>query len=121
MRKRADLSAWRLVLLPAVLAVPVMAQTVIGSARVICKEYETGGPILGVIINQTDTTITDLEIELTLLWRNKHGELKVGVGKSFVVVPSMNETRVVTSLQANEHVSFNIPNDWDSTCRARLA
>jgi hypothetical protein len=76
------------------LTVQVSAQTVVGSARVICSEnmYEMSGPIVGVIINQTSTTINDLEVELTVLKRNKKGEIVVQRDVRFVVVPSLNQT-----------------------------
>lgn len=100
------------------LVVQVSAQTIVGSARVICREYDNSGPIVGVIINQTTTTIKDLEVELSVLTRNKKGELRTERDTRFVVVPSVNQGGVITQLQSNEHLYFNIPDkERDQTCR----
>ena len=56
-----------------VLSLPCSAQTVVASARVMCgvgQPWETSGPIVGAIINQTTTTITDLEVELSIITRD---------------------------------------------------
>jgi hypothetical protein len=114
--------AWSCLL---VLALPVAAQTVVASARVMCeKEIDTAGPIVGAVINQTNTTITDLEIELSIITRDKKGLPKRLRDTPFSVVPSLNQTGMVTTLGPNGSVYFSIPgrNDAysdrsDITCR----
>jgi hypothetical protein len=93
------------------LAAPSTAQTVVASARVMCGTgygYDSG-PIVGAIINQTSTTITDLEVELSIITRDKKGALKRQRDIRFIVVPSLNETGMVTRLEPNGDVYFSIP------------
>lgn len=93
-----------------------MGQTVIGSARVACHDgyqgidigYE-GAPIVGAIINQTKTNITDVEVELSIIARDKKGQLKRQRDTHFVVVPSLNQTGIVANLPPNGNVYFSIP------------
>src|SRR5215469_12022195 len=101
------------------------SQTVVGSARVICKEgpyAPTAGPIVGAIINQTQRTITDLEVELSIVTRDKNGQLKRQRDLRFVIIPSLNQTGIVTKLDPNGDVYFSIPEkyemygDSDHTC-----
>jgi hypothetical protein len=108
------------------LSLPCAAQTVVASARVMCgvkQAWETSGPIIGAIINQTATPITDLEVELSIVTRDKRGALKRERDTRFVVVPSVNEFGIVTTLQPNGDVSFNIPRKepGDLTCRSGYA
>jgi len=95
---------------------PCSAQTVVASARVLCDAgpygpygVATAGPIVGAIINQTSTTITDLEVELSIITRDEKGALKRQRDIRFVVVPSLNQTGMVTKLEHNGDVYFNIP------------
>jgi hypothetical protein len=109
-------------------ALPCAAQTVIGSARVRCSahqyNFQPSAPIVGAIINQTDTTITDLEVELSIIARDKKGQLKRQRDTRFAVIPSLNQTGMVTKLPPNGDVYFSIPGSpgpssglWpDSTC-----
>jgi hypothetical protein len=93
-----------------VFALPLSAQTVVGSARVICAgTLSLSGPIVGAIINQTDTTITDFEVELSIVTRDKKGQLKRQRDTRFVVIPSLNQTHMVTKLPPNGDVYFSIP------------
>jgi len=83
------------------LSPPCFAQTVVSSARVMCgvgQPWETSGPVVGAIINQTTTMITDLEVELSIITRDKKGVLKRQRDTQFVVIPSLNQTGVVTRL-----------------------
>lgn len=104
------------------LSLPCFAQTVVASARVLCgvgDPWKTSGPIVGAIINQTSTTITDLEIELSIITRGKKGVLKRQRDTQFVVVPSINQTGVVTKVRPGGDVYFSIPSgtgDDDWTC-----
>jgi hypothetical protein len=94
------------------LSLPCSAQTVVASARVMCgvgQPWETSGPIVGAIINQTTTTISDLEVELSIITRDKKGVLKRQRDTRFVVVPSVSQTGLVTRLEPNGDVYFNIP------------
>jgi TPR repeat protein len=101
------------------------AQTVFGSAWVMCSghqyDFDSGGPIVGAIINKTNTTITDLEVELSIITRDKRGRLKRQRDTQFRVVPSLNQAGMVTTLRPNGDVYFSIPGSpqWttqDSTC-----
>ena len=110
------------------LSLPCSAQTVVASARVMCdvgQPWETSGPIVGAIINQTTTAITDVEVELSIVTRDKKGVLKRQRDTRFVVVPSLNQTGLVTRLEPNADVYFIIPakgpglasgNGGDGTC-----
>jgi hypothetical protein len=73
------------------------------------NDRATSGPIVGAIINQTKTTITDLEVELSIITRDKKGVLKRQRDTRFVVVPSLNQTGIVTRLEPNGDVYFSIP------------
>jgi hypothetical protein len=104
-------------------SMPSTAQTVVGSARVMCgvgHSWETSGPIAGAILNQTNTTISDLEVELSIIARDKKGTLKRERDTRFVVVPSLNQTGVVIKLEPSSDVYFSIPGKeppgGDSTC-----
>jgi hypothetical protein len=102
------------------------AQTVIGSARVACGSgheypFQNGAPIVGAVINQTKTNITDLEVELSIITRDKKGQLKRQRDTHFVVVPSLNQTGIVANLPPDGNVYFSIPGSrygetWDRTC-----
>jgi hypothetical protein len=103
------------------------AQTVIGSARVACGDgheynFQDGAPIVGAIINQSKTTITDLEVELSIVTRDKRGNLKRQRDTHFLVVPSLNQTGIVASLAPNSNIYFSVPGSkgWedrpDRTC-----
>lgn len=92
--------------------VPSSAQTVIGSARLLCGAghgWETSGPVVGAIVNQTNSVITDLEIELSIITRDKKGVLKRQRDTRFVVVPSVNQNGIVTKLEPKGDVYFSIP------------
>jgi hypothetical protein len=94
--------------------VPSTAQTIIGSARLVCgtgPAYKTGGPIVGAILNRTNTTITDLEIELSIITRDKKGTLKRLRDARFVVVPSLNQSGMVTKMEPNSDAYFSIPGE----------
>jgi hypothetical protein len=88
------------------------------------RPWETSGPIVGAIINQTNTTITDVEIELSIITRNKKGVLKRQRDARFVVAPSLNQNGMVTKLEPNADVYFSVPGNepgltgggGDSTC-----
>jgi len=67
------------------------------------------GPIVGAIINQTTTTITDAEIELSIITRDKKGALKRLRDTRYVVVPSLNQNGMVTKLEPNGDVYFSVP------------
>jgi len=108
---------------------PCVAQTVVGSARVQCSDHQydwqPAAPIVGAIINQTDTTISDLEVELSIIARDKRGRLKRQRDTRFAVIPSLNQAGLVTKLPPNGDVYFSIPGfpdyAWggyprDSTC-----
>ena len=105
------------------------AQAVVGSANVICGPsygWQTSGPIVGGIINQTSTTITDLEVELSIITRDKKGRLTRQRDTRFVVVPSLNQNGIVTQLRPAGDVYFSIPSrksdrDWedDQTCQKK--
>jgi hypothetical protein len=69
----------------------------------------SAGSIVGAIINQTNTTISDLEVELSIFTRDKEGQLTRQGDTRFVVIPSVNQAGIVTTLQPNGDVSFNIP------------
>ena len=92
---------------------PSAAQTVIGSARVVCgaglPDSEISGPIVGAIINQSNTTITDLEVELSIIGRKGQNVLVRARDSRFVVVPSLNQTGAVFKLQPNGDVYFTFP------------
>lgn len=100
-------------------AIPSAAQSVIASASLIC-ENATGsaGPIAGAIINQTNTTITDLEIELSIITRGENGILERKRDTRLTVVPSLNQTGMVTKLETNGETYFSIPGAeyYDFTC-----
>jgi hypothetical protein len=83
----------------------------VASARVLCGagQGETSGPIVGAIINQTNTTITDLEVELSIITRDKKGALKRQRDVRFIVVPSLNQSGMVTKVEQNGDVYFSIP------------
>jgi hypothetical protein len=58
---------------------PCPAQTIVASARVLCgvgQSWESSGPIVGALINQTSTVITDVEMELSIVTRDDKGILK---------------------------------------------
>jgi hypothetical protein len=103
-----------------VCTISCVAQTVIGSARVACSEehdenFQDGAPIVGAIINQSKTTITDLEVELSIVARDKRGRLKRQRDTQFAVVPSLNQTGIVATLPPNSNVYFSIPGSrWDA-------
>jgi hypothetical protein len=89
-----------------------VGQTVVASARVVCgvgQSWESSGPIVGALINQTNTVITDVEMELTIVTRDAKGILKRQRDTRFVVVPSLSDTGMVTKLESNGEVFFNIP------------
>jgi len=89
---------------------PCTAQTVVASARVICATPDgTSGPIEGAVINQTNTPITDLEVELSIITRDKKGVPKRHRDTRFVILPSINQTGMVTRLEPNADVYFSIP------------
>jgi hypothetical protein len=92
---------------------PCAAQTVIGSARVVCgtglPDSKVSGPIVGAIINQSNTTITDLEVELSIIGRNGQNVPVRRRDARFVVVPSLNQTGAVFKLQPNGNVYFTFP------------
>ncbi len=103
----------------AAFAIPSAAQTVIGSATLMCgSPLGSAGPIEGAIINQTATTITDLEIELSIIGVDDNGALERKRDVHFVVVPSLSQSGMVTKLEANGDAYFNIPGaDYsDYTC-----
>lgn len=103
-----------------------VGQTVVASARVVCgvgQSWESSGPIAGALINQTNTLITDVEMELSIVIRDAKGVLKRQRDRRFVVLPSLNDTGMVTRLESNGEVYFNIPGkDWagDRTCGGGL-
>jgi hypothetical protein len=110
-----------------VCTVSCAAQTVIGSARVACGDgheynFQDGAPIVGAIINQSKTTITDLEVEMSIVTRDKRGNLKRQRDTQFSVVPSLNQTGIVASLAPNSNIYFSVPGSkgWedrpDRTC-----
>jgi hypothetical protein len=84
------------------------------------RPWETSGPIVGAVINQTNTVITDIEIELSIIARDKKGVLKRQRDTRFVVVPSLNQVGMITKLDRNGDVYFSLPgNDSrDFTCPA---
>jgi hypothetical protein len=95
-----------------VLPLLCFGQTVVASARVVCgvgQSWESSGPIAGALINQTNTVITDVEMELSIVARDAKGVLKRQRDTRFVVVPSLNEGGMVTKLESNGEVYFNIP------------
>lgn len=103
-------------------------QTVIGSASVVCSvphnSWEPSDPIVGAIINQTNTTITDVEVEMSIIARDKKGRLYRQRDTRFVVIPSLNQIGIVTQLAPNGDVYFSIPgspDQRDSTCPGRDA
>lgn len=99
--------------------IPSAAQTVIASASVMCGNATgSAGPVVGVIINQTKTTITDLEIELSIITRGENGTLERKRDSRLVVVPSLDQTGMVTRLEPNGDTSFSIPGAeyYDFTC-----
>lgn len=104
------------------LAVQASAQSVVVSAHVVCQPpdpwlHSRGGPIVGVVINQTQTTITDLEVERAIVERNSKG-IKVRYYRRFVVVPSLNQVGLVRKLGSGESTYFSIPDEYDTdaTC-----
>lgn len=77
-----------------------------------------GGNIAGAIINQTNDAITDVEVELSIFTRDKKGIIKRQRDARFVVVPSLNQTGMVTKLDPNGNVYFDIPGKYnDNTCK----
>lgn len=108
---------------------PCAAQAVIGSARVRCTgpgSFGDSGPIIGAIINQTNITITDLEVELSIITRDKKGRLKRQRDTRYAVVPSLNQVGIVTKLPPKGNVYFSIPANniysgpgSDLTCETR--
>ena len=88
------------------------------------QSWESSGPIVGALINQTNTVITDVEMELSIVTRDAKGVLKRQRDTRFVVVPSLNDTGMVTKLESrNGEVYFNIPGkdaDGDRTCGGGL-
>jgi hypothetical protein len=101
------------------------AQTVIGSARVACgigheDNFNDSAPIVGAIINQTQTTITDLEVELSIITRDKKGQLRRQRDTQFTVVPSLNHTGIVANLPPKGDTYFSIPGSrWDARPKDR--
>jgi len=84
----------------------------VASAKVVCgvgASYLTSGPIVGALINQTNTVITDVEMELSIVSRDGKGSLKRQRDTRFIVVPSLNDLGMVTKLEPNGSVYFNIP------------
>jgi len=103
---------------------PCSPQTVVASASVLCgvgRPWETtSGPIVGAIINQTNTTITDMEVELSIVTRDKKGSLKRQRDTRFIVVPSLNQTGMVTKLEHNGDVYFSIPGKENGLVQGEL-
>jgi len=95
-----------------VASLPCLAQTVVASARVLCgvgQSWESSGPIVGALINQTSTVITDAEMELSIVTRDDKGILKRQRDTRFVVVPSLNQNGMVAKLDPDGEVYFSIP------------
>ena len=105
---------------------PCFAQTVVASARVLCgvgQSWESSGPIVGALINQTSTAITDVEMELSIVTRDDKGILKRQRDTRFVVVPSLNQNGMVAKLDPDGEVYFSIPGKdegGDRTCGGGL-
>jgi hypothetical protein len=76
------------------------------------RTWETLGIIVGAVINQTNITVTDLEIELSIITRDTKGLVKRGHDARFVGVPYLNQTGMVTKLEPNGDVYFSIPETW---------
>ncbi len=113
-------------------AMPCAAQVVIGSASVMCGNATgSAGPIVGAIINQTHTTITDLEIELSIITRGENGILERKRDTRFEVVPFLSQTGMVSKLETNgdtyfsipgaEYSDFTCPTTWDSAMVPNVA
>jgi hypothetical protein len=101
-----------------IVAVRVSAQSVVISAHVVCQPPDRFlrsrvGPIVGVIINQTQTTITDLEVERAIVERSSKG-IKVRYYRRFVVVPSLNQVGLVRKVGPGESIYFSIPDEYDN-------
>jgi hypothetical protein len=104
------------------IAIRSPAQSVVISAHVACQSTNPwpgswSGPIVGVIINQTHTAVTDLEFELAILERSNKG-INIRYYRRFVVVPSLNQVGLVKKLEPDGYTSFSIPDEYntDATC-----
>ena len=111
--------------LPLVFAAIAPAQSVVISAHVECQapdpwQHSRSGPTVGVIINQTHTTITDLELERAIVERSSSKGIHIRYYRRFVVVPSLNQVGLVKTLEADGYTYFSIPDEYDTdaTCES---
>jgi hypothetical protein len=92
-------------------------QTLVSSARVVCAPLEFFGPIVGLVSNQTEKTLDDLQVEVRVVRRDNKGRLHQERDNIVSVIPSLQESGVVVKLEPQQTISFNLAlNQYDQTC-----